>query len=192
MSVRNLPIIALDFKSADEVHTFLNKFNEPLCVKIGMELFYQTGPALIKSIKKRGHDIFLDLKLHDIPNTVSKAMEGLARLDIDLVNVHAAGGIKMMEEAKKGLRKHNADIKIIAVTQLTSTTERQLHEEQNIQTSIEEAVLNYARLTKKAGLDGVVCSPLEAKMISKELGSDFLKVTPGTVSYTHLTLPTKA
>ena len=169
MSVRNLPIIALDFKSADEVHTFLNKFNEPLCVKIGMELFYQTGPALIKSIKKRGHDIFLDLKLHDIPNTVSKAMEGLARLD----------GIKMMEEAKKGLRKHNADIKIIAVTQLTSTTERQLHEEQNIQTSIEEAVLNYARLTKKAGLDGVVCSPLEAKMISKELGSDFLKVTPG-------------
>lgn len=179
MSVRNLPIIALDFKSADEVHTFLNKFNEPLCVKIGMELFYQTGPALIKSIKKRGHDIFLDLKLHDIPNTVSKAMEGLARLDIDLVNVHAAGGIKMMEEAKKGLRKHNADIKIIAVTQLTSTTERQLHEEQNIQTSIEEAVLNYARLTKKAGLDGVVCSPLEAKMISTELGSDFLKVTPG-------------
>ena len=163
MSVRNLPIIALDFKSADEVHTFLNKFNEPLCVKIGMELFYQTGPALIKSIKKRGHDIFLDLKLHDIPNTVSKAMEGLARLDIDLVNVHAAGGIKMMEEAKKGLRKHNADIKIIAVTQLTSTTERQLHEEQNIQTS----------------LDGVVCSPLEAEMISKELGTDFLKVTPG-------------
>lgn len=179
MSVRNLPIIALDFKSADEVHTFLNKFNEPLCVKIGMELFYQTGPALIKSIKKRGHDIFLDLKLHDIPNTVSKAMEGLARLDVDLVNVHAAGGIKMMEEAKKGLRKHNADIKIIAVTQLTSTTERQLHEEQNIQTSIEEAVLNYARLTKKAGLDGVVCSPLEAEMISKELGNDFLKVTPG-------------
>lgn len=179
MSVRNLPIIALDFKSADEVHTFLNKFNEPLCVKIGMELFYQTGPALIKSIKKRGHDIFLDLKLHDIPNTVSKAMEGLSRLDVDLVNVHAAGGIKMMEEAKKGLRKHNADIKIIAVTQLTSTTERQLHEEQNIQTSIEEAVLNYARLTKKAGLDGVVCSPLEAEMISKELGTDFLKVTPG-------------
>ncbi|OMG45151.1 orotidine 5'-phosphate decarboxylase [Paenibacillus macerans] len=160
--MRNLPIIALDFKSADEVHTFLNKFNEPLCVKIGMELFYQTGPALIKSIKKRGHDIFLDLKLHDIPNTVSKAMEGLARLDVDLVNVHAAGGIKMMEEAKKGLR-----------------TERQLHEEQNIQTSIEEAVLNYARLTKKAGLDGVVCSPLEAEMISKELGTDFLKVTPG-------------
>ena len=117
--------------------------------------------------------------IRDRPNTVSKAMEGLARLDIDLVNVHAAGGIKMMEEAKKGLRKHNADIKIIAVTQLTSTTERQLHEEQNIQTSIEEAVLNYARLTKKAGLDGVVCSPLEAKMISKELGSDFLKVTPG-------------
>ena len=101
--MRNLPIIALDFKSAEEVNTFLDQFNEPLCVKVGMELFYQTGPGLIQSLKKRGHDIFLDLKLHDIPNTVSKAMEGLARLDVDLVNVHAAGGVKMMEEAKKGL-----------------------------------------------------------------------------------------
>ena len=96
----NLPIIALDFKSAEEVNTFLDQFNEPLCVKVGMELFYQTGPGLIQSLK-RGHDIFLDLKLHDIPNTVSKAMEGLARLDVDLVNVHAAGGVKMMEEAKR-------------------------------------------------------------------------------------------
>ncbi|OXE89730.1 orotidine-5'-phosphate decarboxylase, partial [Staphylococcus aureus] len=131
------------------------------------------------SLKKRGHDIFLDLKLHDIPNTVSKAMEGLARLDVDLVNVHAAGGLKMMEEAKKGLRKYNPDTKIIAVTQLTSTTEAQLREEQNIQTSIEEAVLHYARLTHKAGLDGVVCSPLEAELISQELGPEFMKVTPG-------------
>ena len=177
--MRNLPIIALDFKSAEEVNTFLDQFNEPLCVKVGMELFYQTGPGLIQSLKKRGHDIFLDLKLHDIPNTVSKAMEGLARLDVDLVNVHAAGGLKMMEEAKKGLRKYNPDTKIIAVTQLTSTTEAQLREEQNIQTSIEEAVLHYARLTHKAGLDGVVCSPLEAELISQELGPEFMKVTPG-------------
>ena len=177
--MRNLPIIALDFKSAEEVNAFLDQFDEPLCVKVGMELFYQTGPGLIQSLKKRGHDIFLDLKLHDIPNTVSKAMEGLARLDVDLVNVHAAGGVKMMEEAKKGLRKINPHTKIIAVTQLTSTTEQQLHEEQNIQTTIDEAVLNYARLTHKAGLDGVVCSPLEAELISQELGPEFMKVTPG-------------
>ena len=177
--MRNLPIIALDFKSAEEVNAFLDQFDEPLCVKVGMELYYQTGPGLIQSLKKRGHDIFLDLKLHDIPNTVSKAMEGLARLDVDLVNVHAAGGVKMMEEAKKGLRKINPHTKIIAVTQLTSTTEQQLHEEQNIQTTIDEAVLNYARLTHKAGLDGVVCSPLEAELISQELGPEFMKVTPG-------------
>lgn len=177
--MRNLPIIALDFKSAEEVNTFLDQFDEDLCVKVGMELFYQTGPELIQSIKERGHDIFLDLKLHDIPNTVSKAMEGLARLDVDLVNVHAAGGVKMMEEAKNGLRKINPNTKIIAVTQLTSTTEQQLHEEQNIQTTIEEAVLNYARLAHKAGLDGVVCSPLEADLISQEIGSEFMKVTPG-------------
>ena len=177
--MRNLPIIALDFKSAEEVNTFLDQFNEPLCVKVGMELFYQTGPGLIQSLKKRGHDIFLDLKLHDIPNTVSKAMEGLARLDVDLVNVHAAGGVKMMEEAKKGLSKINPNTKIIAVTQLTSTTEQQLHEEQNIHTTIDEAVLNYARLAHKAGLDGVVCSPLEAELISRELGPEFMKVTPG-------------
>lgn len=177
--MRNLPIIALDFKSAEEVNTFLDQFNEPLCVKVGMELFYQTGPGLIQSLKKRGHDIFLDLKLHDIPNTVSKAMEGLARLDVDLVNVHAAGGVKMMEEAKKGLSKINPNTKIIAVTQLTSTTEQQLHEEQNIHTTIDEAVLNYARLAHKSGLDGVVCSPLEAELISRELGPEFMKVTPG-------------
>ena len=144
-----------------------------------MELFYQTGPKLIKSIKDRGHSIFLDLKLHDIPNTVSKAMEGLAKLDVDLVNVHAAGGKAMMEAAIKGLRQHNKHTKIIAVTQLTSTTETQLHEEQNIQTTIEEAVLNYAKLSQQAGLDGVVCSPLEAELITAQLGKDFMKVTPG-------------
>lgn len=177
--MKDLPIIALDFESADKVNTFLDQFDEPLFVKIGMELFYQAGPDLIKTIKSRGHDIFLDLKLHDIPNTVEKAMEGLGKLDVDLVNVHAAGGTQMMEAAVRGLRKYSKDTKIIAVTQLTSSTEEMLHNEQNIQTTIEEAVLNYAKLTQKAGLDGVVCSPLEAELLTNELGSDFLKVTPG-------------
>ncbi|MFQ3782193.1 orotidine-5'-phosphate decarboxylase [Staphylococcus saprophyticus] len=177
--MKNLPIIALDFDSTEAVDQFLDQFNEPLFVKIGMELFYQTGPQLIASIKDRGHDIFLDLKLHDIPNTVGKAMEGLSKLNIDLVNVHAAGGTEMMKQALNGLQKHNPDIKLIAVTQLTSTTETMLHKEQNIQTSIEEAVLNYATLAQSSGLDGIVCSPLEAELVKNELGNDFLKVTPG-------------
>lgn len=177
--MKDLPIIALDFESAEKVNTFLDKFDEPLFVKIGMELFYQAGPEFIKSIKSRGHDIFLDLKLHDIPNTVEKAMEGLGKLDVDLVNVHAAGGTAMMKAAVRGLHKFSNDTKIIAVTQLTSTTEEMLRNEQNIQTTIEEAVLNYATLTQQAGLDGVVCSPLEAELLTNELGSDFLKVTPG-------------
>lgn len=179
MSVRNLPIIALDFKSADEVHTFLNKFNEPLCVKIGMELFYQTGPALIKSIKKRGHDIFLDLKLHDIPNTVKGALKGLGKLNIDLINVHAAGGKNMMAAGLEGLRETNPNAKLIAVTQLTSTTEQQMKDEQNIQSSINESVVHYAKMAHEAGLDGVVCSPLESTLIQDHIGETFLKVTPG-------------
>ncbi|UXS28539.1 orotidine-5'-phosphate decarboxylase [Staphylococcus delphini] len=177
--MRQDPIIALDFATEAEVMSFLDQFDETLFVKIGMELFYQTGPSLIDKIKDLGHDIFLDLKLHDIPNTVGKAMEGLAKLNVDLVNVHAAGGTVMMERAVEGLRRHNKDIKIIAVTQLTSTSEQQLHEEQNIQTSMETAVLNYARLAQQAGLDGVVCSPLETTMIREHCGDDFLKVTPG-------------
>lgn len=177
--MKDLPIIALDFESAEKVNTFLDQFDEPLFVKIGMELFYQAGPEFIQSIKSRGHDIFLDLKLHDIPNTVEKAMEGLGKLDVDLVNVHAAGGTAMMKAAVRGLHKFSNDTKIIAVTQLTSTTEEMLRNEQNIQTTIEEAVLNYATLTQQAGLDGVVCSPLEAELLTNELGSDFLKVTPG-------------
>ncbi|KOR13892.1 orotidine 5'-phosphate decarboxylase [Staphylococcus carnosus] len=174
-----LPIIALDFATAEEVENFLDLFDEPLYIKIGMELYYQTGPELINRIKERGHHLFLDLKLHDIPNTVKQAMAGLGRLNVDLVNVHAAGGTEMMRQAVEGLRSVNKDTKIIAVTQLTSTTEEMLNKEQNIQTSIEEAVLNYAKLTKQAGLDGVVCSPLETKLLTDELGSDFLKVTPG-------------
>lgn len=177
--MKYLPIIALDFESKDKVNQFLDLFDEALFVKVGMELFYQEGPQLINAIKGRGHDVFLDLKLHDIPNTVGKAMEGLAKLNVDLVNVHAAGGTKMMSEAIKGLRKNNQHTKIIAVTQLTSTTEDMLHQEQNIQTTIEEAVLNYATLAKNAGLDGVVCSPLESRMLTEELGESFLKVTPG-------------
>ncbi|EOB0723434.1 TPA: orotidine-5'-phosphate decarboxylase [Staphylococcus aureus] len=177
--MKDLPIIALDFESKEKVNQFLDLFDESLFVKVGMELFYQEGPQLINEIKERGHDVFLDLKLHDIPNTVGKAMEGLAKLNVDLVNVHAAGGVKMMSEAIKGLRKHNQDTKIIAVTQLTSTTEDMLRHEQNIQTSIEEAVLNYAKLANAAGLDGVVCSPLESRMLTEKLGTSFLKVTPG-------------
>lgn len=177
--MKQLPIIALDFDTEDAVNNFLDNFDEPLIVKVGMELFYQTGPQLIKSIKERGHDIFLDLKLHDIPNTVGKAMEGLSKLDVDLVNVHAAGGTTMMECAVAGIRKHNSDIKIIAVTQLTSTSQEMLNEQQNIKTSMDEAVLNYATLAQKAGLDGVVCSPLETTMLKDHLGASFLKVTPG-------------
>ena len=177
--MKQLPIIALDFDTEDAVNNFLDNFDEPLFVKVGMELFYQTGPLLIKSIKERGHDIFLDLKLHDIPNTVGKAMEGLSKLDVDLVNVHAAGGTIMMERAVAGIRKHNSDIKIIAVTQLTSTSQEMLNEQQNIKSSMDEAVLNYATLAQKAGLDGVVCSPLETTMLKDHLGASFLKVTPG-------------
>ncbi|MCE5004327.1 orotidine-5'-phosphate decarboxylase [Staphylococcus chromogenes] len=177
--MKNTPIIALDFASKEDVMTFLKPFDEPLFVKVGMELFYQTGPTLIKDIKALGHDIFLDLKLHDIPNTVGKAMEGLAKLEVDLVNVHAAGGSEMMRRAVEGFRTQNEKTKIIAVTQLTSTTETMLHEEQNIQTSIEEAVLNYAKLAQQSGLDGVVCSPLETQLITEHCGSSFLKVTPG-------------
>ena len=177
--METLPIIALDLESKEKVDQFLDLFDEPLYVKVGMELFYQTGPELISDIKARGHRIFLDLKLHDIPNTVGKAMEGLAKLEVDMVNVHAAGGTVMMHRALEGLRKHNPDTKLIAVTQLTSTTEEMLHDEQNIQTSIEDAVLNYAQLAQQAQLDGVVCSPLEAELLTQHLGSDFLKVTPG-------------
>ncbi|AKS67356.1 orotidine-5'-phosphate decarboxylase [Staphylococcus coagulans] len=177
--MRNDPIIALDFATEADVIAFLNHFDESLFVKVGMELFYQTGPELIKKIKALGHDIFLDLKLHDIPNTVGKAMEGLAQLDVDMVNVHAAGGSEMMKRAVEGLKKHNPNIKLIAVTQLTSTSETQLHHEQNIQTTMEEAVLNYAQLAQRAGLDGVVCSPLEASLLKAECGENFLKVTPG-------------
>lgn len=170
-------IIALDFASFEEVKTFLEPFkNEKLFVKIGMELYYQEGPKIVTYIKELGHDIFLDLKLHDIPNTVEKAMRGLAKLGVNMTNVHAAGGIEMMKAAKKGLGEGPA---LIAVTQLTSTSEQQMHDDQLIPVSLNESVLHYAKCAQKAGLDGVVCSPLESTIIKNETGVDFLTVTPG-------------
>lgn len=169
-------IVALDFSSKEIVEDFLNKFEEPIFVKIGMELYYQTGPSIVEMVKSKGHKIFLDLKLHDIPNTVEKAMRGLSKLGVDMTNVHAAGGVEMMKAAKRGL---GDDAILLAVTQLTSTSEEAMHKEQLINVSLEESVINYARCTKEAGLDGVVCSPLEAGLIKDNIGTDFLSVTPG-------------
>lgn len=177
------PIIALDFPSEVEVFNFLNKFSEPLFVKIGMELYMQEGPDIVRKVKEQGHDIFLDLKLHDIPNTVKSAMKGLAKLGVDLVNVHAAGGINMMEGALEGLEAGTLAGKkraaLIAVTQLTSTTEQQMQNEQKINLSLLNSVLHYASITKQAGLDGVVCSVHEAGAIREVCGEEFLRVTPG-------------
>lgn len=177
------PILALDFPGEKEVFDFLKQFNEPLFVKIGMELYMQEGPDIVRKVKDLGHDIFLDLKLHDIPNTVGSAMKGLAKLGVDLVNVHAAGGLPMMEAALEGLEAGTPAGKerpaLIAVTQLTSTTEEQMQAEQQIALSLQESVLHYASLTKQAGLQGVVCSVHEAKAIAEVCGDDFLRVTPG-------------
>lgn len=177
------PIIALDFPGEQEVMKFLAQFNDKLFVKIGMELYMQEGPDIVRKVKDQGHDIFLDLKLHDIPNTVKSAMKGLARLGVDLVNVHAAGGQAMMEGALEGLEAGTEAGKeraaLIAVTQLTSTTEQQMQNEQKIALSLTESVIQYAQLTKQAGLDGVVCSVHEAKAIREACGEEFLRVTPG-------------
>lgn len=169
-------IIALDFPGRTEVMEFLDHFEESLYVKIGMELYYQTGPEMVREIKERGHRIFLDLKLHDIPNTVESAMRGLRKLGVDMANVHAAGGIEMMEAARRGLGEGPI---LLAVTQLTSTSEAQMHSDQLIEVSLEQSVLHYASCAQKAGLDGVVCSPLEAQQIANECGEAFLRVTPG-------------
>ncbi|WP_071395396.1 orotidine-5'-phosphate decarboxylase [Bacillus tuaregi] len=177
-------IIALDFASKAEVSHFLEPFNgERLFVKVGMELFYQEGPQIIHDIKEKGHRIFLDLKLHDIPNTVKSAMKGLARLQCDLVNVHAAGGQEMMMAALEGLEAGTSGGQkrplCIAVTQLTSTSEEQMKKEQLIQVPLQESVLHYGQLAKQSGLDGVVCSSHEAAIIREVLGNRFLTVTPG-------------
>ncbi|MGE6378201.1 orotidine-5'-phosphate decarboxylase [Peribacillus muralis] len=177
-------IIALDFPDVTQTERFLSQFpSEKLALKVGMELFYQNGPSIISSIKERGHDVFLDLKLHDIPNTVKMAMAGLATLGADMVNVHAAGGQKMMEAAMEGLDKGTPAGKerplCIAVTQLTSTSEEQMNREQNISGYLTDSVLHYAKLTHQAGLDGVVCSTHEVKDIHHRIGPEFLTVTPG-------------
>lgn len=169
-------IVALDFLSLEETENFLDLFEYPIYVKVGMSLFYKEGPKVIQTIKERGHKIFLDLKLHDIPNTVYTAMMGLKDLGVDMVNVHAAGGIEMMRAARKGLGEQ---AKLIAVTQLTSTSQASMQYEQGIQGSLNASVLNYTRITEESGLDGVVCSPLEVTMIKESMGDDFLFVTPG-------------
>ena len=170
-------IIACDFKDKADTLAFLDKFQEEKpFVKIGMELFYGEGPDIVRAIKDRGHKIFLDLKLHDIPNTVKKAMQNLARLGVDMTNVHAAGTIDMMRAAKEGLGE---DALLIAVTQLTSTTEERMQRELLISAPIADTVAHYARNTKEAGLNGVVCSPLEAALVKEACGRDFITVTPG-------------
>ena len=174
-------IIACDFNSAEETFAFLDKFTgkKPF-VKIGMELFYAEGPQIVREIKKRGHKIFLDLKLHDIPNTVMKAMKVLSSMDIDMVNIHAAGTIAMMEAALTGLtREDGTRPLLIAVTQLTSTSEDRMQSELLINSSLEKTVMHYAENAKKAGLDGVVCSPMESEAVHNVCGKDFVTVTPG-------------
>lgn len=174
-------IIACDFPNREEVLSFLDKFqDEKPFVKIGMELFYGAGPEIVKEIKRRGHKIFLDLKLHDIPNTVKKAMSVLSELDVDMTNLHAAGTGAMMEAAIEGLtRKDGTRPILIAVTQLTSTSQERMESDILIEKPIEQVVMHYAKTAKNAGLDGVVCSPLEAEKVHTECGKEFLTVTPG-------------
>ena len=174
-------IIACDFASKEEVMTFLNRFgDERPFVKIGMELYYSAGPDIVREINERGHKIFLDLKLHDIPNTVKKSMNVLSRLGVDMTNLHAAGTIAMMEAAIEGLtRPDGTRPLLIAVTQLTSTGEDRMREELLIDHPIDEVVMHYAANAKKAGLDGVVCSPLEAGKVHETCGKQFITVTPG-------------
>ncbi len=174
-------IIACDFASAEQTFAFLDKFSEEKpFVKIGMELFYAEGPSIVREIKARGHQIFLDLKLHDIPNTVKKSMSVLSRLDVDMCNLHAAGTIEMMKAALEGLtRADGSRPLLIAVTQLTSTSEERLRQDLLIETPMNDTIIHYARNAKEAGLDGVVCSPLEAGMVHQACGEDFMTITPG-------------
>ena len=176
-------IVACDFASAHETFDFLDKFSNEArkpFVKIGMELYYAEGPEIVREIKRRGHKIFLDLKLHDIPNTVKKAMAVLSRLDVDICNLHAAGTVRMMEAALEGLtRPDGTRPLLIAVTQLTSTDQESMEQDLLIHEPLDQVVMHYAANASKAGLDGVVCSPLEAGKVHKACGSDFLTVTPG-------------
>lgn len=174
-------IIACDFDSAEKTFAFLDQFTgtKPF-VKIGMELYYAEGPAIVREIKKRGHRIFLDLKLHDIPNTVEKAMAVLSRLDVDMTNLHAAGTVRMMEAALRGLTRADGTRPIlIGVTQLTSTDQQSMEQDLLIKAPIADVVMHYADNVRRAGLDGVVCSPLEAGKVHELCGKNFLTVTPG-------------
>jgi orotidine-5'-phosphate decarboxylase len=174
-------IIACDFASKEQVFSFLDKFQgrKPF-VKIGMELFYAEGPEIVREIKKRGHKIFLDLKLHDIPNTVKKSMSVLSRLDVDMTNLHASGTVNMMTAAIDGLTREDGTRPIlIAVTQLTSTDQESMERDLLIDQPIDKVVMHYASNAKKAGLDGVVCSPLEAEKVHATCGKEFITVTPG-------------
>ena len=174
-------IIALDFENKEKVLNFLDQFTgrKPF-VKIGMELYYAEGPAIVREIKARGHKIFLDLKLHDIPNTVGKAMKVLSNLDVDMTNLHASGTIAMMEAAKSGLTKADGSCAtLLAVTQLTSTSEERMQQELLINETMPKTVQKYAQNAQEAGLDGVVCSPLEAALVKEACGADFATVTPG-------------
>ena len=174
-------IIACDFASREQTLSFLDKFTEEKpFVKIGMELYYAEGPAIVREIKARGHRIFLDLKLHDIPNTVKKAMAVLSRLDVDIANLHCAGTIAMMEAALEGLtRADGTRPLLIGVTQLTSTDQARMEKDLWIERPIDEVILHYAENARAAGLDGVVCSPLEAGKVHDRCGQSFLTVTPG-------------
>ena len=176
-------IVACDFASAEATFAFLDKFadceRKPF-LKIGMELYYAEGPSIVKEIKARGHKIFLDLKLHDIPNTVKKAMAVLSRLDVDITNLHAAGTTAMMQRALEGLtRPDGSRPLLIAVTQLTSTDQESMERDILIKEPIDEVVMHYAETAKNAGLDGIVCSPLEAGKVHDRCGKDFLTITPG-------------
>lgn len=180
----NRPIIALDFKNKTEIENFLAHFpqDEQLYVKVGMEIFYKEGPQIVTWLKSLGHDIFLDLKLHDIPNTVYSAMKNIAGLGVAMTNVHAAGGMEMMKAARKGLEEGSLSAnrpRLIAVTQLTSTSETEMQHDQMIQTSLIESVVHYAQITEQSGLDGVVCSALEVKEIRAMTQADFICLTPG-------------
>ena len=174
-------IVACDFASAEQTFAFLDKFTgkKPF-VKIGMELYYAEGPAIVKQIKARGHKIFLDLKLHDIPNTVKKAMAVLSNLDVDITNLHAAGTTAMMQGALEGLtRPDGTRPLLIAVTQLTSTDQEAMERDILIKEPIDQVVMHYAKTAKNAGLDGIVCSPLEAGKVHDTCGKEFLTITPG-------------
>ena len=196
-------IIACDFASAEQTLAFLDKFEgesrKPF-LKIGMELYYAAGNEIVKEIKRRGHKIFLDLKLHDIPNTVRKAMKVLSALDVDMVNVHASGTIEMMKAAKEGLtREDGTRPLLIAVTQLTSTSQEAMQSQLLIGATINDTIAKYAQNTKEAGLDGVVCSPLEASLVKEACGQEFMTITPGirfvdssTDDQVRITTPAKA